>query len=217
MSKAFFLTVAGLVALSIALPSRQQQILSPEQPSRTIFGPNGDAGWGEASSWRSVTDRVRGGISTASLNISDIEKAVFSGILDTSTLGGAGFASVRANLSTTDFSNFEGIQITSLKGDGFTYALNLYNELGGWRPDGRRESSVEFKYSFKPTTSANNELQIFEAPFEDFVPYYRGRPVEGVSKKLNASNIVAVSVMVQSYFDEQKGPYHIELKSIECY
>ncbi|ORY46416.1 CIA30-domain-containing protein [Rhizoclosmatium globosum] len=94
---------------------------------KQLFGP---------STWDSVTDRVRGGISTATLATS-YDHATFSGLLDTSTLGGAGFASVRTNLTTTDFSAYSGLQITFDKADGRTYALNLYNELGGRREDGR--------------------------------------------------------------------------------
>ncbi|KAJ3072825.1 hypothetical protein HDU98_002849, partial [Podochytrium sp. JEL0797] len=163
--------------------------LSSSASSKTLFGPSAKNGWGDLNTWLSVTDRVRGSISTAVMDLSHADRAVFNGVFDTSALGGAGFASVRANLN------------------GHTYALNLYNELGGWREDGRRESSIEFKFNFKTRGSGGaHGVEVFEAAFDEFVPYYRGRPVDN-GERIDASRIVGLSLMVQSYFDQQKGPY----------
>ncbi|KAJ3286867.1 hypothetical protein HDU79_006144, partial [Rhizoclosmatium sp. JEL0117] len=165
-----FALAALTVSASFAMPTKPLQrilqvkgfLANPKQ----LFGPQAENFWGGPSTWDSVTDRVRGGISTATITTS-YDHATFSGLLDTSTLGGAGFASVRTNLTTTDFSAYSGLQITFDKADGRTYALNLYNELGGRREDGRRESSIEFKYNIQ--TLASNDIQIFEAPFDAFV------------------------------------------------
>ncbi|KAI9339595.1 CIA30 family protein [Obelidium mucronatum] len=220
MSPRFLFCLGVLIAGAIAAPAsspQQQQPLSAAARRGELFG--GAATWGDDATWLAVTDRVRGGASTAALDThaaAHAGAAVFAGVLDTAALGGAGFASVRAELSAArrDLAAFAGIAVAADCADGRTYALNLHNSLGARRPDGRRESAVEFKFSFETTPGA---AAVFYAPFSAFVPYYRGRPVTDGSATLDPSNIVSMSIMIQSYFDKQKGPYELVLHSISAY
>ncbi|KAI8612254.1 NADH:ubiquinone oxidoreductase intermediate-associated protein 30 [Chytriomyces sp. MP71] len=168
-----------------------------------------------ASDWMPVTDQVRGGISTASLT--EVGRcARFSGLLDTSTLGGAGFASVKFDKIPFNLDEFEGIKLRVAKSDGKGYTLNLTNEVSSKRADGRLESVAEFKCGFN--TNAQEDAHVVTLPFAAFKPYYRGREITDPSKMphLNSSNIVQVSIMMQSYFDSQKGEFEIDLEAIEA-
>ncbi|KAJ3329061.1 hypothetical protein HDU76_008725 [Blyttiomyces sp. JEL0837] len=178
---------------------------------KDLFG--GSAGW-EIENWRTVDDRVRGGSSTSSLRLlNDGSSVVFSGNLDTSTLGGAGFASQLSIPSQPfDLSGYDGIVIHALKGDGKTYSLNVKNTAEKRRPDDRVEASIEYKYIFNATQDSFAAL----APFTKFNPYYRGRPVSD-APPLDPSNVYAISIMMQSYFDQQKGPFELVIQSISAY
>ncbi|KAI8836872.1 complex I intermediate-associated protein 30-domain-containing protein [Chytriomyces cf. hyalinus JEL632] len=201
-----FLTAAVVAQTS---STSNQQPMGVYTVAETLFG--GEL-WGPPSQWTPVTDAVRGGSSTAALDIMN-QTARFSGTLDTSTLGGAGFASVRRYVNF-DLSLFSGIRVVVAKADGMRYSINLKNSQQERRPDGRLESSVEFKYNFETRNSSSQ--QVFDAPFTAFKPYYRGREVTDPSKmpKLDLSNIQVFSIMIQSYFDAQKGDYNIVFDSI---
>ncbi|KAJ9086587.1 hypothetical protein DSO57_1002309 [Entomophthora muscae] len=184
--------------------------------------------------------------------------AHFFGTLDFTTLGGAGFASqkilfkdylkefggpIGSQKEVLDLSSYDGLSLSILKGDGNAYCLNLYNTIGEVvDPEtGKRESVIEFKYSFTPDPSFNSEVaqlggdsdnlarsQVY-IPFKDFLPYYRGRLVDAeimlardpsFSSKsliLDSSNIKALSMMCQSGFGKQSGSFSLFLESIFAY
>ncbi|PWZ02159.1 CIA30-domain-containing protein [Testicularia cyperi] len=143
--------------------------------------------------WRSdqffaVDDKVRGGSSHSHMRIVQYPPThrgdiVFSGFLDTTTLGGAGFASqvysssLPANLSKDDFS---GLRIVVRKqtdqpesdppSDGPTpgggrgpvrsFVFQIKTEVPERRPDGRRESVVVWEWCFEiPTPSEGDEVR----------------------------------------------------------
>ncbi|KAG9301160.1 hypothetical protein G9A89_012543 [Geosiphon pyriformis] len=175
-----------------------------------LFG--GKAGWTDED-FNAVDDRVRGGNSTSFLQVTENNTARFYGFLDTTTLGGAGFASQRTTFTshTWDLCLYTGLTITTRKSDGKTYALNLYTSDRTTRPDGRLESGVEYKYLF--TAPADDEEHTFYAKWDEFIPYYRGRP-DQKGKKINPGNIKAFSLMLASLFGKQKGDFSIEFVSI---
>jgi hypothetical protein len=172
-----------------------------------LFGVG--AGW-SLDSWRTVDDRVRGG-SSISHFIPSNENALFYGHLDTTTLGGAGFASQKFVPNVPfNFLSWSGLIITIIEGDGLKYAINLKGTKDKRRPDGRLESSIEYKFSFEGSKS-----QVI-APFSEFKPFFRGRPAPE-SPPLNKTEIYSLSFMIQSYFDQQKGDFKITMESIKLY
>ncbi|PWN22152.1 CIA30-domain-containing protein, partial [Microstroma glucosiphilum] len=133
--------------------------------------------------FKAVDDRVRGGASTSAVRLTEPQgdktdakagELVFSGFLDITTLGGAGFASqqciasppfpvplsqqnhsglrllVRPAKGTTDATaDDEGKAPGGGKGPVRSYLLNLYPKLPVKRPDGRNESSITYEHTFR--------------------------------------------------------------------
>lgn len=142
-------------------------------------GPNPRA---PALPWRSddftaVDDRVRGGTSHSRTAIvqypsQSCGELVFSGFLDTTTLGGSGFASQASTtpppvtLAKTDFSGLRLVirrepnwsEPSSIPPDGSnpgggkrpvtSFVFQIKTEKPRRRPDGRRESGVVWEWSF---------------------------------------------------------------------
>ncbi|KAJ3141969.1 hypothetical protein HK100_004757 [Physocladia obscura] len=204
-----------VVAVQCAVVAEKQKAML--HPDSALFGRNTHDGWRTERDWAIVTDAVRGGSSTAKVVISPRDKTLyFSGNLDTTTLGGAGFASARFNFDAPlNLTGVRALLITVASRDDKTYALNLVDSLPETSPDGRKQSAIEYKFSFGPESSFSEKNAEIYAPISGFVPYYRGRRVEN-APPLNTSNIVAISIMIQSYFDQQKGDYSLKLSSIDA-
>ncbi|KAJ1917781.1 hypothetical protein IWQ60_007683 [Tieghemiomyces parasiticus] len=208
-----------------------------------IFG--GDKLW-DASKFTAVDDRVRGGSSESFLVPVDGGRSVtFQGTLDTKTLGGAGFASQRTEViddqgKPLNLTGAASLRLTVKVPDaidqpplaagnagpgsdqgvepegGKYYAINLHDDPAAAQPEGRRNSSVEFKYVFqvpshsedikgngysgatrshRPVSSAG-ALLVIDAPLHDFKPYYRGRPL-GQPTPNDPSGADAISEITQ--------------------
>ncbi|KAJ3415369.1 hypothetical protein HDV05_005106 [Chytridiales sp. JEL 0842] len=186
----------------------------PASDTHDLFG--GKAGW-QLQDWVTVDDRIRGGSSVSKLTPSPSGEGVqFTGVLDTSTLGGAGFASQRFGKAEIqwDLSAYDGVQLEVEEGDGKVYAFNVKNDFGKRMPNGRLESSIEFKYSF----TASKEPRTATAAWKEFKPFYRGRPItKDPIPELDAANIKTVSIMMQSYFDRQSGgPFAVRLQRVSA-
>ncbi|RKO89099.1 complex I intermediate-associated protein 30-domain-containing protein [Blyttiomyces helicus] len=203
-------TLLFFFATGAAARPTQQLPLSASRLA--LFG--GDVPW-NASRWLAVDDRVRGGSSQSHLTaIPGSNSALFSGILDTKTLGGAGFASQRAVPTSSvswDLSAWDGIELVTVKEDGKRYALNLMSDLGPRRPDGRVESTIEYKYSFDSNPAGAGAARSIQ--WADFSAFYRGRPVPDASP-IDPARIAAISIMCQSYFAQQDGPFELEISSV---
>lgn len=182
---------------------------SPE--SLPIFGP--PRAWHQAD-FTASDDRVRGGSSQSYLTPSvTLATARFSGNLNTTTLGGAGFASQRT-VSTTkvwDLSSYDGIEIKLLRGDGKKYTLNLKTVIPEKMENGRDASTVEYAYSF---IAPLHTTKLF-ASWKEFEPYYRGKLMEDASP-LDTSQIRCWSIMMRSFFETQSGPFDISISSIQA-
>ncbi|KAJ3087302.1 hypothetical protein HK102_011406 [Quaeritorhiza haematococci] len=196
----------------------QRYLMVPRTVRTDLFG--GSAGWNRVK-WMAVDDRVRGGSSKSNLTLPappspPSTPARFYGHLDTTTLGGAGFASQRTIPTNTpqpdwDLSGYDGIEIEVARGDGKRYAFNIQTQELRDRGDGRIESAVTYKYSF--TANPTPDPQIFFARWSDFVKTYRGRPAPD-SPDLDRTNIRYLSIMCQSYFDQQSGDFELEIRRI---
>lgn len=133
--------------------------------------------------------------------------AFFHGHLDTSTLGGAGFASQRNTTSTLDWhlEKYDGIELTIGKSDGKRYSFVLKDEILPKRPDGREQSSLSWEYEFvvpppEEGEEGMREGTVLRAKWRDFVPTYRGKPKEGLTRSIEVNNVKRVSLMMRRLF-----------------
>lgn len=113
-------------------------------------------------------------------------RAEFSGHLDITALGGAGFASQRTpdGAPGWDLSGRGTLVLDVARADGREYTVTLKDEVLPKRPDGREQSTVSWEYDFvvaagacggddDGSSSGSHRVVI---PFEDFKPTYRGKP-----------------------------------------
>lgn len=179
--------------------------------SRPIFGP--------PRAWRqddfvASDDRVRGGSSQSYLTPSaTLATARFHGVLDTSTLGGAGFASQRTSTTTTtwDLSDYNGIELDIVRGDEKKYTLNVKNVLPEKMENGRDSSTVEYAFNFIAPTQASK----IYAPWSEFQAIFRGKEAKD-APPLDSGKILRWSIMMRSFFEEQSGPFSLTLASIKA-
>ncbi|KAM7185709.1 putative complex I intermediate-associated protein 30 [Naviculisporaceae sp. PSN 640] len=202
-----------------------------------IFGgPNGRK-WDEKD-WTASDDRVRGGKSISHITMTKtpdtgITVAKFSGNLDITTLGGAGFASHRTTIFEGDDQplDLKGFNALVLKivcgtsgGDGESdrpvrkYTVVLKDTILPKRPDGREQSTISWEADFNMVLeedgSDTGKEKTITLPFEEFKPTYRGKPVEDGKAKLDWGGVKRVSLMVRSFFGDQYGPFSLVVSSI---
>jgi monofunctional biosynthetic peptidoglycan transglycosylase len=148
--------------------------------------------------WIAVHDTVMGGISRGNLTVSD-GCAVFSGHLSLANNGG--FASVRTLPRDFGLAAATGL-IIRVKGDGRTYRLRL-------RPDAGFDG-IAWQFSF--TTEAGAWTTV-TAPFEKFVPVWRGRVVPNQGP-IDPARIQQIGFMVA---DKQAGDFRLEIQRVAAY
>lgn len=123
--------------------------------------------------------------------------ACFNGNLDTSTLGGAGFASQRTKGELDlDLSDAAGLGVSILKTDGKKYLLTLKDDIPGRRDDGREMSGITWEAVIDTSGKQNHERQSIFLPWTAFEATYRGRPKDD-AKPLNLKSIKRVSFMMR--------------------
>lgn len=170
-----------------------RHILGDRSGSLTLSGLNYRP-W-NSESWVTTDDRVRGGSSQSYLTVDRREKACFHGNLDTSTLGGAGFASQHTEGPLDlDLSAYQGIVINvSGSTDGKRYALTLKDCIPGRRDDGRRKSGISWQADFIPQGSGDVVLN-----WKDFKATYRGKDKPD-AEPLDLANIKRIGLMMRRY------------------
>lgn len=189
--------------------------VASSRKSLPIFGP--PRAWRPETDFTASDDRVRGGASRSTLERNATSTTVrFHGTLDTTTLGGAGFASQRTTSTTTtwDLSAFAGLEISLGAGDGRRYTLNLKTVLPGRMEENpsRDKSTVEYAYSF---VGAPQPAKLF-VPWESFEAFYRGRKVDD-APPLDTAGIRRWSIMIRSFFEDQKsGDFSLVIRSIKA-
>lgn len=166
--------------------------------------------------WTTTDDRVRGGASQSYLTALPNNCARFHGHLDTSTLGGAGFASQFSPLEIAgssedegkgswDLSAFDGVEVAVGKGDGKVYTLILKDELPAEkREDGKEKAGVNWEVEFKAAgkggeedgeEKGEKEVKVW-VPWEDFKATYRGKEKEDAGK-LKTGEVRRVGLMMR--------------------
>ncbi|KAL4883486.1 NADH:ubiquinone oxidoreductase intermediate-associated protein 30, partial [Aspergillus karnatakaensis] len=184
-----------------------------ESNSPYLFG--GPHPW-SSEDWTSSDDRVRGGSSYSELIPSADPKrhtATFKGNLDTSTLGGAGFASQRTTSDKAwDLSGYKGLELEIVKSDGKLYTVTLKDEILPRRDDGRERSSLSWEGEIRVPKGEGKNVVI---KFGDLKPTYRGKEVERDGKELDLKKVRRIGIMMRSFFDEQKGDFEVEVGYIK--
>lgn len=187
-----------------------------------LFG--GDRPW-DASQFTASDDRVRGGKSQSYLTVLEgqgaaASQAEFSGHLDITALGGAGFASQRTadDVPGWDVSGYDVLVLDVARADSRKYTLTLKDEVLPRRPDGRDQSSVSWEYDF--VVGAGEDAAAAAAgstkvviPFGDFQPTYRGKPKPDADP-LDLKNVKRISFMMRSFFGTQEGDFSIVFNSV---
>jgi len=136
---------------------------------------------------------VRGGQSESHLSGTESSGAVFYGHLDTTTLGGAGFASQRTvDPSEWDISPYDALVLRTNKSDGKQYTLVLKDTILPQRPDGREQSTISWEYDFVPGSNEDTIVM----PLEAFAPTYRGKPKQDADP-LDLTRIKRMSFMMR--------------------
>ncbi len=166
--------------------------------------------------WTTTDDRVRGGASRSYLSALPDNGARFHGHLDTSTLGGAGFASQFSPLDAAvagederksgwDLSAYDGVEVAVGKSDGKVYTLILKDEaLDERREDGREKAGVNWEVEFEAAGKGGKEKGEEEkregtriwAPWGDFKATYRGKEKEDAGD-LKTGQIRRVGLMMR--------------------
>ncbi|KAF7553172.1 hypothetical protein G7Z17_g3835 [Cylindrodendrum hubeiense] len=173
-----------------------------------LFG--GDSPW-DAATWTSSDDRVRGGSSISYLTVTDPERARFHGHLDTTTLGGAGFASQRTvGVLALDLSEYAGLVLCLGGGaSGHKYTLTLKDTIPGDRGDGRDQAGLSWETDFE----APKEGGDIQLPWDKFRATYRGRDKPD-AEPLDLTSIKRVSFMMRSFFGTQDGDFELVIHAI---
>lgn len=187
----------------------------------TLFGKP----W-RSDEWTAQDDSVRGGESSSVMDIAtDGKYSAFSGMVDSKTLGGAGFASQRTthHVNPWDLSQFDGIVLVCCGGQsGKRYTVVLKDTIPSKNQD---QSTISWEYTFTPPPSPappsksdhlSNKFKI-HATFDEFQPTYRGRPVSP-KEKLDLKNVKRMSFMVRSFFgaEKQEGKFSLTICSVEA-
>eukprot|EP00930_Biecheleria_cincta_P064896 TRINITY_DN50588_c0_g1_i1.p1 TRINITY_DN50588_c0_g1~~TRINITY_DN50588_c0_g1_i1.p1 ORF type:complete len:224 (+),score=32.34 TRINITY_DN50588_c0_g1_i1:70-741(+) len=158
----------------------------------------GSAGW-NFGRWKSITDAVRGGVSTARLEPTP-SGAKFSGHLDPSKLN-AGFAGIHldAALLPESLERMEGLQLDVVAADCFEYSvlLKLRNADKG--------SSYQLRFRAEPG--------LIDLAFCNFAAYRRGRP-DAHAPALDLSQVDSLALQVASNFTSQSGTFSLEMQAI---
>lgn len=166
-------------------------------------------------SWTTTDDRVRGGASQSYLTALPDNCARFHGHLDTSTLGGAGFASQFSPLNAAgagedertngwDLSAYDGIEVAVGKGDGKMYTLILKDEAPAEkREDGREKAGVNWEVEFEAAGKGGEGKGVEECegarvwvPWADFTATYRGKERDDAGE-LKTGQVMRVGLMMR--------------------
>lgn len=148
-------------------------------------------------------------------------QAEFSGHLDITALGGAGFASQRTadDVPGWDVSGYDVLVLDVARADTRKYTLTLKDEVLPRRPDGRDQSTVSWEYDFvvgagedaaaasaAGSTTGSTRVVI---PFGDFQPTYRGKSKPDAAP-LDLKNVKRISFMMRRSVPSARVPIRLQ-------
>ena len=153
--------------------------------------------------WSPLTDSVRGGKSTAFLEIQPDQTAKIFGEL--TLIENAGFASyrvIKVDHQAWDLQNAASL-IVDAAGDGRTYKVLLKDKAAATSPQ---------DYSWEAPLPSTSQMHSTFISLSDFKPYFRGRELSGVPP-LNKSQIQQMGIQIN---DKMAGLYSFRLKAISA-
>ena len=160
--------------------------------------------------WTTTDDRLRGGASQSYLSPLPNNSARFYGHLDTSTLGGAGFASQFSPIPEKgpwNLSAYDGLEIELGKGDGKVYTLILKDgSQVEKRDDGREKAGVSWEVEFKAGGDRSEDgddgirrgrdgAKVW-VPWGDLKPTYRGKEIDDAGQ-LKTREVKKIGLMMR--------------------
>ncbi|KAL9077112.1 MAG: hypothetical protein Q9161_000378 [Pseudevernia consocians] len=164
--------------------------------------------------WTTTDDRVRGGASRSHLSALPDNCARFHGNLDTSTLGGAGFASQfsppeaagtgkdgRGGGTGWDLGAYDGIEVEVGVGDGKIYTLILKDEeAAGKRGDGREKAGISWEVDFtvgeEDGKEGGGDVTVVWVPWGEFKATFRGKE-EKDAGELKTGEVRRIGLMMR--------------------
>ena len=147
-----------------------------------------------AGNWWAVNDGVMGGVSSGGIK-TDGKGVIFTGALSLDNNGG--FSSVRKRVEV-DVRDATAVRFKVL-GDGREYQFRI------------RHSGRLNRIAWHKPFVTNGTWQEIEVPLEEFVPVWRGRPVDDAGPVV-ASRIREVGFMLA---DKNEGQFALRIGSIE--
>ncbi len=144
--------------------------------------------------WRSVDDRVMGGVSSSEMVWSN-EHASFTGVVSPENNGG--FCSIRAALDASLSPQTDHLFIES-RGDQKRYSLSLRTN--------KAFDGINYQASFNST----EKFTRIEFPLVEFQAQFRGRVVVD-APELRGQDIVQIGIVIS---DAQYGEFQLDVKSI---
>jgi monofunctional biosynthetic peptidoglycan transglycosylase len=148
--------------------------------------------------WRSVDDRVMGGISASRFEPTGEGTALFTGEVSLERNGG--FASVRSPAESWDLSGYDEL-VLRVRGDGKTYKLALKTD--------NNFDGILYQLPFQTRAGEWREVRI---ALHQLVPTYHGRYVPQAGP-LEADRVSTIGFMIS---DKQAGPFRLEIDWIEA-
>ena len=169
--------------------------------------------------------------------------ARFHGVLDTKTLGGAGFASQSTSALSSDnklpeepvwdLSSYDGLVLGIASADSKVYTITLKDDLqDSQRDDGRERSGISWEADFQLFPSdlvdynfpgvlvaqagkENDSKYVMRIPWSAFRATYRGRDKPG--EILQQAHIRRFGLMMRSFFEKQDGMFELVIDYIAAY
>src|SRR6056297_1709670 len=190
-----YLDFEEIFSIIDAMPMRQQEMAVQKASEKMLVDFN-DAN--ESGTWWIVNDGVMGGLSQSEFKLTDEGTAIFQGNVSLENFGG--FSSTRTNPRSFKLENYQGL-LVRVKGDGKKYQLRLHAD--------DRFDNIAYRFYFQTQPAT---WQTIRAPFNEFVPVFRGRIMNNMPPIL-PEQIQVIGFMIS---DKQAGPFQLEIDSIRA-
>ena len=146
--------------------------------------------------WYSVNDNVMGGRSVGTFT-EHTDHLRFHGSINTN---GGGFTSIRHDVDARQFTGADRIRL-AIQSDGRAYHVTLQDE------NNRQQSS---SHRSPVSTSANDNYEIVELLFKDFIATFRGRKIETAPFDTKIASTVGIILS-----DSIDGPFELKIGWID--
>lgn len=146
--------------------------------------------------WYSVNDNVMGGRSVGTFT-AHADHLRFHGSINTN---GGGFTSIRHDVDARQFTGTDRIRL-AIQSDGRAYHVTLQDK-------NNRQQSTSHRLPIP--TSANDDYEIVELLFKDFIATFRGRKIETVPFDTTIASTVGIILS-----DSIDGPFELKIAWID--